>query len=384
MAQYQSLSDDFQLKSGQFFIEDAPNARDEFGHEAVVDALDNAVRTLPQPFAIGLVGEWGVGKSFVLRQLETRLKKHEDLRVFYFDAWKYAGESVKRSLLTTFFHQAKVSDSPEAKDWLTRLYHTRQKPLQLVVASKRELLLYRVLPAVVAFVLLILSEVIFKQEWLAALSGSVLVATTLSLLGVALQVINLANNAIQVAWETESIPPVASAEQFEIIFGEFLKNIFENSQAKRAVILIDELDRCDTNTRAEVLQGLRTYLKNDRCVYVVACAPKNITASPAEDSATAELPDEEFLRKLFQLTFWMDSQGEENLREYGEQLLTEAEFPTENRQLVEIVVLGNTRNPPRTWSGGRRLLTYSAICSNPGMRAIIMLLMMRFAHMGDN
>ena len=227
MTQYQGPSHELQITRGQLFSEDAPDARDEFGHEAVVDALANAVLVAPPPFAIGLGGEWGVGKSFVLQRLERRLlefrlheREWEGLQIFHVDAWKYAGESIKRSLLITLLHQAKLLDSPKAKDWLTRLYHTRQKPVQMLVTAKRELFLYRVLPAVVAFILLILSELIFKQEWLTALSGAALVATTFSLLGLAIQVINLANSAIQVAWEMESIPPVASAEQFETIFLE--------------------------------------------------------------------------------------------------------------------------------------------------------------------
>jgi len=37
---------------------------------------------------IGVVGEWGVGKSFILRELREKVKK-SGKPVFYYDAWKY-------------------------------------------------------------------------------------------------------------------------------------------------------------------------------------------------------------------------------------------------------------------------------------------------------
>lgn len=323
--------------------EDISNIEDAFGHDEIVEALTGAILAARPPFSIGLVGEWGVGKSFVLKKLEHRLKKEnikqEGVEVFYFDAWKYAGESIKRSLLERLFHERSLSDTKQGKEWLMRLYTTQQKPSRPVLGISRDLVLNRgLIPLAIGFGVYALFRWGIEYQPISAFATGAIVA----LLSLAVSVFN---NITQVAWETFSIPPVASAEKFEEIFEEFLKEVLGKSENKRAVILIDELDRCDAKTRAEVLQGLRTYLQNKRCIYVVACAPKSLRQG-SSDSAS-ELPDEEFLRKLFNLTCWIDPQGEENLRRYAARCLKEAGFKTNAIDLKQIIVLGNTKNPRR-------------------------------------
>src|SRR4030095_1488777 len=125
--------------------EDALNAKDEFGHDEIVKALKETILIAPPSFCIGLVGDWGVGKSFVLKRLAEELKKQNSLSVFYFDSWKYAGESVKRSLLDSLFVEAKLSDTEQGKEWLVRLYNTQQKPVNPIIGTSWKLFLVRVL-----------------------------------------------------------------------------------------------------------------------------------------------------------------------------------------------------------------------------------------------
>ena len=321
--------------------EDISNTEDAFGHSEIVEALKGAILAARPPFSIGLVGEWGVGKSFVLRRLEKGLRgeaeRERNIEVFYFDAWKYAGESVKRSLLERLFHEKQLSDTDLGKEWLTRLYHTQQKPSRVVISTSWKTALFKVI-----FAFVVGLSVYGIVKW----AGYPLIALAPGALATFLILaLTIFNNVIQVAWESVSVPPIASAEKFEEIFEDFLKEVLGDDKNKRVVILIDELDRCDAKTRAEVLQGLRTYLQNERCVYAVACAPKSLLQGSSDPSL--ELPDEEFLRKLFNLTCWIDPQGEENLRKYADRCLEEAGFKDDNRDLVQIVVLGNTKNPRR-------------------------------------
>lgn len=361
--------------------EDDAIKNDKFGHKAIVDALEQTIVDTPPPICIGLLGEWGVGKTFVLEWLKIRLQqqKHSNkVKVLYYDAWKYSGESVKRSLLMSLFTQQKNPSPDKHKDWLARLYNVRQEPLEVKIFRPFELTRERFTPAlIIAFIFIItLIYSVWRLyvgdfTWLVAFEGlsvTSMITFGFATFGLATQLFNLANSATQIAWKTETIPAVASAEQFEIIFNEFLEEVLKESKADRVAVLIDELDRCDAKTRNEVLQGLKTFLKNDKCIYVVVCAPNNINTSSQNsskptatkskeeipDSSKAntttksreELPDEEFLRKLFQINFWIDSQGEENLREYTEKLVQEM-FSKQDLELIQIVFLGNTKNPRR-------------------------------------
>ncbi|KAF0245719.1 MAG: KAP P-loop domain protein, partial [bacterium] len=182
--------------------------------------------------------------------------------------------------------------------------------------------------------------------WFIALSGTALAGAFIPLLNAFVGIINsihsIFNNLIQGSWQTRTIPAISSAEQFEELLKEITKQILEKHKVNKLVILIDELDRCDEKTRHEVFQGLKTYLKNKNIVYVVSCVPK--TVNTEQNSA---LPNEEFLRKLFNLTFWVDGQGEENLRDYTKKLLKQANLTTHDNDLIAVLALGNTHNPRR-------------------------------------
>ena len=41
------------------------------------------------PLTIGLYGDWGSGKSSILKILEEQLKKDDDVVVVYFDGWSF-------------------------------------------------------------------------------------------------------------------------------------------------------------------------------------------------------------------------------------------------------------------------------------------------------
>jgi hypothetical protein len=356
-----------EVQAWDFFDESEPD--DEFGHIEIVRTLAEVARSVKPPFCIGLVGEWGVGKSFVLRRLGAALK--DTLPVFYFDAWKYGGESVKRSLLDVIFHDKKIElDEKKKEVWLTRLYRSQVVPTKPVVGTTLGLLNWHLLmPVVLSAATYSVIKFVLRYDAATAFGSGAL----LGVLALAAQVMN---NAFQVAWRTLSVPAIASPEEFEVIFGEILTDVL-SSQSKsaqgrnrinpgkgqtqstggvpaalgqssegRAVILIDELDRCPPESRNEVLQGLRTYLQDSRCVYVVACAPKSLAMAKQSPSAN-ELPDEEFLRKLFNLTCWIDSPGEGNLRRYAATCMDKVGIKTNSRDMVQILALGHTRNPRR-------------------------------------
>ena len=53
------------------------------------------------PRIIGLKGEWGVGKSNVIRQLQENEKIKSDYYIFEYDAWGHQEDLQRRSFLET-------------------------------------------------------------------------------------------------------------------------------------------------------------------------------------------------------------------------------------------------------------------------------------------
>ncbi|MGH9763474.1 MAG: P-loop NTPase fold protein, partial [Blastocatellia bacterium] len=273
---------------------------------------------------MGLIGEWGVGKSFVLNKLKDALGEL-GLPVFYFDAWKYGGESVKRSLLDVIFHDEKTKlDQKKKEEWLRRLYTSKTRPISPVTRTSLTLILWHlVLPLAFGTIAYLIIHFVIRYQVAQAVGAGVLIA----LLVLSVQIFG---NLVSTAWETLSVPPVASPEEFDRIFKDILKVILDsptsrgpgqqvyawiarvvsgwsgggrvrdeplpqvaNDSAKRepdgqrpkealadsglqiphgesnarrsrapakvqrprAIILIDELDRCSPESRDEVLQG---------------------------------------------------------------------------------------------------------------------------------
>ena len=71
-----------------------------------VNTLTDCVMSVPEdkPFTIGLFGEWGSGKSSIIRTFKGLIAKRYEsegkkVKVITYDAWKYANDSFRRMFL---------------------------------------------------------------------------------------------------------------------------------------------------------------------------------------------------------------------------------------------------------------------------------------------
>jgi len=79
------------------FVGDNPTDEDRLGFQVYVTVLSRFIENLKvekeTPICIGIHGEWGSGKTSLMRQLEKKLKKQRNKRnrilTVWFDAWKY-------------------------------------------------------------------------------------------------------------------------------------------------------------------------------------------------------------------------------------------------------------------------------------------------------
>jgi hypothetical protein len=77
------------------FDDELEDRIDSLGFSAYATTLTGAILGTEGPFAIGIVGEWGSGKTSLMRMIRKRLdegRKEESLTV-WFNAWQYEGES---------------------------------------------------------------------------------------------------------------------------------------------------------------------------------------------------------------------------------------------------------------------------------------------------
>jgi hypothetical protein len=83
-------------------LSDDPADVDDFGaHNRLVEALAETIRAESRGRAIALIGQYGSGKSTVIRILQERLSTSTETQyiLFAFDAWAHQGDPLRRSFL---------------------------------------------------------------------------------------------------------------------------------------------------------------------------------------------------------------------------------------------------------------------------------------------
>lgn len=102
------------------FLPDDPVTKDEFGsHKLVAESIGNKIESDDSGITIGLEGTWGSGKSSVILMLQERWEKRDDIKVFTFDAWAHQGDPLRRAFLEELIERLQ-SESEGRKTWLSK------------------------------------------------------------------------------------------------------------------------------------------------------------------------------------------------------------------------------------------------------------------------
>lgn len=78
------------------------------------------------PITVGVFGDWGSGKTSIMKMLEKELSERDDIAVLYFDAWLFEGyDDAKSALISSILKQlASHKKFPaELKDKASDLIH---------------------------------------------------------------------------------------------------------------------------------------------------------------------------------------------------------------------------------------------------------------------
>lgn len=103
------------------FLDDEPISKledDSFGcHRRVAESIASQVESGQRSKTIGLEGAWGSGKSSVIKMLESKWEDNQNIKVFTYDAWEHQGDSLRRSFLEELIKFFTVEDEKKA-NWL--------------------------------------------------------------------------------------------------------------------------------------------------------------------------------------------------------------------------------------------------------------------------
>ena len=314
--------------------------QDTFGHKYIADAIVDSIINTSPPFIIGVFGGWGTGKSSLLKIINKKLNS-KSIETVFIDAWKYTSA---KNLQRAFLINVANSKNPELLGELRRkLYASEQETLpvdkkrleknkKLSCSQILNLFKYFLLTSITLILFLLIF--FFFEHLITTESDSIrnlnnffvdydwkrffdkyfdLLFIPFFLTFVNYLQVNIFQRSITVSHER-----IDADELFTDYFNEVIDRVVKNKcgSKKRLVIFIDNLDRLTDKKMVEALESLKTYISNDKCVFIVACddsvvravinkskdIPGNKESIPNSQIAEYKA-GEHYLDKFFQQTF---------------------------------------------------------------------------------
>lgn len=208
-----------------------------------------------EPLYIGVIGEWGSGKSTIVK---TTLSQLHNVKIFEYDAWKYEDDGFRRTFIKQMLNQSnikKLSDtyvkinnslyedySISSNSIIERIRLSREKDKNYKTPKDY-------IVAIIIIILVLITGYLTAKEYNSILGA---LFSTLASIGF----FNILYSST-----TYSKSKLFSPEQFYLAFKEILKK----SKGKNNLIFIDNLDRCEGENLILTLKCIRGFYmeKND-------------------------------------------------------------------------------------------------------------------------
>lgn len=329
--------------------------------DRLMDCIEKA--PMGRCFTIGLFGEWGCGKSSVIKTVEESYtekakKESKNVKVVNYDAWKYSGDSFRRMFLLELQQQLGIKRS----DKMQRFYDNINEDVEVKhVWNNNYIYLIIVILFVLCMLFLFGSDV--KAEWKLSLATF---ATMVSLL------MNIKRNSLDDLKIILQKSRLFAPEQFEDCFDDLLQSAYRphnttekiyswirkegfNIDLDQLVVVIDNIDRCQSEIAYKLLTDIKNFLgKNFNLVFVVPvdvdALRKHILSSSTLSKDELNRDADEFLRKFFNVSIWMKPFRTDEIFEFASKLnndnqlnfndttlnLVSKQFATNPRRIIQL------------------------------------------------
>lgn len=299
------------------FLNDQETATDLLYYEAIAQTVVNLIRKTPNaPVTIGVHGDWGAGKSSVLKMLEGSFAKEDRVLCLWFNGWTFEGfEDAKTIVIETIVDELR-----------------RARPTSAKVAEAAKKVLKRV-------------------DWLklARKAGgfAFTAATGIPTFDQVEGIYDLASSFLAKPQEHISVEDLKSVaekagafikekpedsdhlpEHIHAFRDEF-KELLDAADIDQLVVIVDDLDRCLPKTAISTLEAIRLFLFVERTAFVIGADELMIEYAVREHFP--DLPPSSgpvsyarnYLEKLIQVPFRIPALGLAETRVYVTLLLAE-------------------------------------------------------------
>ncbi|GEM_PF-6949799 len=255
---------------------DADDAlRDQLGIEPYADGLHKFVRDCQTPMTVGLQGEWGSGKTSLMKLVRSKLDAGSVI-TFWFETWQYGAVGVSDTL---------------------GMLLLRDLTDKLLGALEGDPAIYK-----------------FRDKM-----GAAFQAAIPALAGMATSMATRSDRAGEAASAAAGalVSPSGGRGRSDMraCFQELVTKALDTKtgDARRLVVFIDDLDRVPPALAVRLLEVLKNFMDVKDCVFVVACDYEVVREGVGQVMQLgADMPEERrkekvdaFFHKLFQVQFLM-------------------------------------------------------------------------------
>ncbi|SDM28217.1 KAP family P-loop domain-containing protein [Geodermatophilus siccatus] len=296
---------------------DTPAKAPGLGFTHYAEALAEVVSESPARFAVGIFGDWGAGKTTLMRAVQNLLAADSGVLTVEFNAWRYEREpdlivpllDIMRDRLLKL-----TADNDEADD--DRQQMIRRAASRIARAAR------------------------------AILHGSTVTLKT--------PVVDVGLNAgaILDEWSKGAQTQAPSLQSFYHAAFKELEGAagdFREAGLERVVVFIDDLDRCLPSQALQVLESMKLFFDLEGFVFVcgldqdlVARAVSSKYPTPATE-AVEHVSGSEYIQKIFQLPFALPRITSADLRHYNEVLLRDSDWADDQKVDYNVVVRHHLR-----------------------------------------
>lgn len=242
---------------------------DSLGNKKYVDILEDKVK-ISSSKTIGLMGSWGSGKSSIIFTLEKRiLASSRNRNIFMIhDAWKYQGDSFKRSFILDLEKNMNLDKNKLPIKWYKKTWSFITKVRngfkdetieEVLYRQKNHTVNFRYINgfALTAFVLIIIFGLYFFLKIPEFWNELLTLSTFVSLLAFLLTSVNLFSRSSSL---TTINSPLSKPEEFEKVFKRLISKIKKNV---KLIIVIDNIDRCTSDVAYDILSSVKTFFNSE-------------------------------------------------------------------------------------------------------------------------
>jgi len=315
------------------FLNDQETATDLLYYEAIARTVVKLIRESPKaPVTIGVHGDWGAGKSSVLKMTESAFSGDKKVLCLWFNGWTFEGfEDAKMVVIETI-----VEELRRARPTSAKVAEAAKKVLRRVdwlkVARKAGGFVFTAATGIPTF---------DQVKDFAGLAASLLQKSKdLITADDVKSIIENAGDFIKEAPadETDHLPAQIHA------FRQEFKALLEAAEIDQLVVIVDDLDRCLPQTAIATLEAIRLFLFVERTAFVIGADELMIEYAVREHFP--DLPPSSgpvsyarnYLEKLIQVPFRIPALGLAETRIYVTLLLAEAALGAQDERFQNLLV----------------------------------------------